>query len=253
MTYYTLYKTVLQNGEVTIDYSPESGRNDVCFSTYKRSAFGTKTVYLYILKDYTNKNYSLAENLFSCKQVVEYIERLSKYFPCKLEEKESYYQIVLQESDYINQVHIRIFFDFVRALWEKGPNLALKNYFKIAKNIRDKYCVLTLMQISSLKDGGGQSHPLPSAQSSVACKFKVLSWEEIEKALKGNDYDSTFSIWNSISSQKFEKYIAQIPNAKRNILTEKLTELKELVINSDKAFNRAMQIANPLPLDEIAG
>jgi hypothetical protein len=243
MAYATHYKVTDKNGKVVENYSPEEG-SAVCFSDYVRLGNRRSTVSklnggkieIYILKDYSKARVNhiyVTNHAFSENDIFDYSKALNfSGFLHSIEDSGEYHTIKLDEDDYINSVHVRIFFDFIRALWEKGPDNAAINFLKIPKKVRLKIDPFQLIQVCGCYTGHGQGHPLPNVQY-VPRPGCVISRSEMENRLKMHLDGSTFYLWNEISWGKAIRF--------SKIDFKKLGEIQ---IKSVKDFDDALEIIN---------
>lgn len=207
---YHYYLVVDPNGKELISYAPKGengGCGAACYYTYnypyKAPPFGENLFYIFICKEWENKQ-SQYHSTISQDNLEWIINKFtSEGFPVKfVSQNESYYTICLDEKNYYNRSHLRVFLDFFRIFWEGGANQVGFKLLSIPLEVRNKYDILTLCQICYL------TLPLVSGHGLIGTRFKfhchtnaeILSFLKSQNNKSYNEHLST--VWESIRSKK---------------------------------------------------
>lgn len=148
------YTVVSPEGKVLVDCGLKTS-GAACYASYNFgygdvSTFDKNKVYLYISKNWGKvAGGSYAHSTFTEENITYVINRfVASGFPVSyVNQDEVCYTICLNESDYFNKSHLRVFLDCFRAFWEGGSNCIGFKYLSIPEEIRNQHDFLLLLQI----------------------------------------------------------------------------------------------------------
>jgi hypothetical protein len=183
------------------DWGPQ-----ICFSDYNRTQWtGDKTIIIQIPKNDDNSiYYCYAFTTEQIKYVVDCFFQLG--FKSILEENDKEYLITIKESDYKCKVHVKVFIDFIRALWEKDINIVFKYFFFKKMESLNPEEFFKRIQIISWCYYTSVGHNLPSAQDVYTHKsinYYICTVEQVMDHKNFKDEQSTHSLWRKCANKDY--------------------------------------------------